>query len=418
MCRHTPRRHDAHPRGSPDEPVAKKSTGTPTLSPTTSSPLPTPIPTPTPDAILAFASGKDGDSLTVLDSYGQGVTLVKGSGTSLTDVCWSPDGVRIAYVKATSPTSLANELTVYEVASGTSSAVSFGEAAPQMVRNYTWTSPTEIVAAAYPKARKSIKANSDIYRCDLAAGTAEPLADSSGKALKGMNVSASGDGSLLAYNSLTSATAGQATETLELLDLSSGSLKPLAGAKTDMSTEGMNFDHIEISPDGKHIYTNQMSIGPGFTVRIFGANGKLEAQRAGFSWPGHAAWSPEGTDKVVFGSVVPEGDEFSGPAPPKKPVQIYVWNPKSSKADGFALLYAQKTGPLQDFAWSPDGTWIAYSVVNSRPGSLFEDLYLVTKKGDRAFRLMKDAGYPSWAVALVPQLYVAPSPTPTPGPSE
>jgi hypothetical protein len=143
------------------------------------------------------------------------------------------------------------------------------------------------------------------------------------------------------------------------------------------------------------------------------------------TWPTGAAWEPFGQERVVFGSNIPEGDEFSGGAPPNKPVQIRIWDPAAAGTGEFVVVHAQRKGPLHSFAWSPDAQWIAYTTWNSRDDTPGDDLFLMKVDGGRALPLMKDAGYPAWHMAVVPQLPPgATHPTgdtlssPTPGPSQ
>jgi beta-lactam-binding protein with PASTA domain len=387
----------AFARGSDD--------GKPTPSPTTTSPSPTPSPSGSTISTLAIVVGSEANTLAVMDTKGNSAILVPGHGLPLRYVAWSPDSRRIAYLEDESRKTWANRLMVYDVAAGKAKAVSFGDTDPAIVRDYAWVSPTEIVATTYPKVRRSLKANGALYRCDVAAGTAQPLADSSGAALEGMNVSASADGGRLAYDTLAAGdSGGTATETLELLDLASGSVKHVAREQTNMAKTGLSFDWPLISPDGEHIYTDKMGVGFNCTVRIYGIDGTLEGTLPNLSWPSGAAWDPSGSGRVVFGAAIPEGNEFSGPAPPAKNILIQVWDPQAAGTGKFDVIRRQNAGPLGTFAWSPDGKSIAYTVMVWRNETSLEDLFTMKSGGGRARSVMQDAGYPAWVMAAVPQL--------------
>ena len=374
------------------------------------SPSPTVIPSPTGAAAstIAAVTGRKSDTLVAMDTSGGSVVLVPGDGRPLSNVQWSPDGKRIAYLKHDYLFSWETTLMVYDVAGGGPVTVSFGDMVPEMIYGYTWVSPTELVAAAYPTVPKKTKSNGTLYRCDVAGGTAAPLTDSSGVALQGMQPSASADGHLLAYVGFSAGgSAGRATEMLELLDVASGSVKHVRSAQTDMKVEGMDFDLPLISPDGEHIFTRQMSIGPGFVVRIYGADGTEEARLPDLSYPGGAAWDPSGSGRVVFGGHIAE----------LRANRIIVYDPRAAGTGEFVPVIDLKKQLLFDFAWSPDGQWIVYSTISPRYDYETDDLAMVRRDGTGNTPIMKDTGYPSWAGVTVPQPPASGSTTPAPSAS-
>jgi WD40 repeat protein len=321
----------------------------------------------------------------------------------------------VAYLKHDSYSSWETTLMTLDVAAGQATAVSFGDMAPQMIYGFAWVSPTELVAAAYPTVPEVIKSNGTLYRCDVAANTAEPLKDSSGKPLSGQQPSASADGAKLTFVIFTpKGSSGVATETLELLDVASGQVSKVASAENEVRIEGYNFNAPLLSPDGTQIFTEHTGSDPGFEVTIFNTDGSTVATLPGLSWPTGAAWDPTGSGRVIFGSTVPEGDEFSGPAPPKKPVLIRVWDPRAAGTGEFVVVHAQKRGPLHNFAWSPDGESVVYTTWSFRRDTPGDDLFFMKSGGGRAVLAMKDAGFPARAMAVVPQLPAYTSPTPIP----
>lgn len=362
---------------------------------------------PAPVAILAFAAGAKGDTLAAMAADGSVVVLVPGDGRPLSDVRWSPDGRRIGYLRHPSYLSSETTLMVYDVAAETTAEVAFGAAPPAMVFGWTWVSPTELVAAAFASVPRETRSDGTLYRCDVAAGSAEPLRDSAGAPLHGQHPSASADGRLLAY--LTFAPGGSPrvlVETLALLDLPAGTVKTVARARDDARlVEAYTFGAPLLSPDGTLVYTRRNRVGPDFSVGILAADGAPVATLGSLAWPSGAAWDPSGGDRVVFGGSVPEYGEPSGPAPPRRPVRIRIWDAAAAGGSGSVLVRALRRGPLRDFAWSPDGRWVAFTVASPRHDYATTDLYVMRVRGGHGGRpalVRRDAGCPSWALAELP----------------
>jgi Tol biopolymer transport system component len=374
-------------------PLAKATTTVPSASPSGS---PSAGATLAPVATIAAAFGAHSETLGTMDTDGNGAVLETATGMSLGDIQWSPDGKLIAYQLRKDRYAWRSTLMVYDVAAGTAEPVSFGDITPKVVYGYTWTSDTEIVAAAFETLPKWRLRNGALYRCDLAGGSAEPLALADGAELEGVDPSASADGGRLTYCSYSPHSSTEVTESLQLFDAASGTVATVADATVYSDIDGRAFDRPLLSPDGTQIFTEQTGSDVGFGVTIYSTEGAKLASIDYLLFPGGAAWDRSGSGRLVFGGRKKE----------RAATSVFVYD---SGSNDFATAFKVDAGGrdgygniLRDFAWSPDGEWIAYTVMSPRHDYMTDDLWIARTDGSGLTRVSRDAISPSWADAVVP----------------
>lgn len=387
------------PTPTPFANTSASGSASPTASTSASaSPSASPSATPTdaPVTTIVAAFGAHSETLGTMDTVGNGAFLDTAVGKTLDDLQWSPDGKLIAYQERNDRYGWRSTLMVYDVAAGSAKPVSFGAITPKVVYGYAWVSPTEIVAAAFATLPKWRLKNGTLYRCDVAAGTAEPMKDGDGATLEGVDPSASTDGSRLAFCSYSPLGKSELTESLRLYDADSGAVSTVADATVYAEIEGRAFDRPLLSPDGTQIFTEQTGSDVGFGVTIYSVEGAKLASIDHLLFPCGAAWDKSGSGRLVFGGRRKELGESS----------VFMYDSATSDIttafklppggdDGYGNL-------LRDFAWSPDGDWIAYTIMSPRYDYNTEDLWMARTDGSDKTRVSRDAVSPSWADAVVP----------------
>jgi hypothetical protein len=384
--------------------------GTPSTgaSPSTAaSPTASPSATATTQAI-AVAAGPKADTLALVSAGGSKTVLVPGHGHILTDVQISPDGRFIAYTELTGKDRYAlapSRLMVYDVAAGTTAAVSFGALTPQAVGGHVWVSPTALVVVAFNATPKDVWTNGTLCRCDVVAGTAEALKDAGGGGLKGATPSASADGATLAFDSFSNykpakvdssgveTAPATVVETLRVFDTAQGTLTTVASQKRILDVEGSPFGDASVSPDGTLIFTEQTGSDVGFEVTLYRTSGGKAMSRGSLVYPGGAAWNPGAAAQVAFAGSMYTADAAAASS------GVLLW--KSSSVGMKQILRTSRLVPI-DVAWSPDGQWIAYTVGSPRHDYFTDDLWIVRADGTGGRRLMIDAGSPSWGRVVTP----------------
>ena len=99
--------------------------------------------------------------------------LVAPSGGPISDLAWSPDGVRLAFLRAVSasehdqqPLRLQRPTKqLYQVGVGI---------APANVESFTWVGATQLVASYFPVGARSYHANGTLWLRDVAKSSGEP----------------------------------------------------------------------------------------------------------------------------------------------------------------------------------------------------------------------------------------------------
>jgi len=349
-----------------------------------------------PVATIAAAFGAHSDTLGTVDTAGNGAVLETTAGMAIGDIQWSPDGKLVAYQLRKDRYAWRSTLMVYDVAAGTAEPVSFGDITPKVVSGYAWVSSTEIVAAAFETLPKWRLKNGALYRCDLAGGSAEPLTLADGTALEGVDPSASADGGRLTYCSYSPLSSTEVTESLQLFDSVSGTVETVADATVYSDIDGRAFARPLLSPDGTQIFTEQTGSDVGFGVTIYSTEGVKLASIDYLLFPGGAAWDRSGSGRLVFGGRKKE----------RAATSVFVYD---SGSNDFTTAFKVDAGGrdgygniLRDFAWSPDGEWIAYTVMSPRHDYMTDDLWMARADGSGLTRVSRDAISPSWAETIVP----------------
>ena len=119
------------------------------------------------------------------------------------------------------------------------------------------------------------------------------------------------------------------------------------------------------------MFTEQTGSDVGFSVTIYGVDGAKRWESGYLLFPGGAAWDPSGSGRLVFGGrkVETRGDI------------LFVYDPVTAEVAPLARV--GKTN-LRDFAWSPDGEWIAYTVMSPRNDYRTDDLWTTRTDGASA----------------------------------
>jgi dipeptidyl aminopeptidase/acylaminoacyl peptidase len=367
-------------------PSAAATVASPSASASDVSPSPT---AGTGDSSLAVATGSRGSELSAISADGVTTRLDSGTGRPLTEISWSPDGARIAFVRSKSLYSIASSLWVYDVAAGTSTQVLIDGAPPATVFGYAWISPTELIASTTPTVPRKYRVNGALSRCDVAAGTSEPVL-AGGTALQGFDPSASADGALVAFAQF-GGKKGQYSiaETLKVYDTTTGEVDTVAKGTVDVMVESDEYNRPRISPDGDEIFTEQTGSDVGFQVTIYGVDGSIRWKSGYLLFPSGGAWDASGSGKLVFGGRKTE---------PGAAI-LFVYDPLTA---GVTQLARVGKGYLRDFAWSPDGTQIAYTVMSPRNDYTTDDLWTIGADGAGPRRIARDAGAPAWASVTSP----------------
>lgn len=365
---------------------ASATAASPTASATAASPSPT---AGTGESTLAVAAGSRASELGAIGADGLTTQLDPGTGRPLTQISWSPDGARVAFVRAKSLYSIASTLWVYDVATGATSQVMIDGAPPAAVFGYAWISPTELIASTTPTVPRKYRVNGTLSRCDVVAGTSEPVLDG-GKALQGFDPSASADGALVAFAQF-GAKKGQysVVETLKVYDTTTGEVDTVAKGTVDVMVESDTFNRPRISPDGDEIFTEQTGSDVGFQVTIYGVDGSIRWKSGYLLFPSGGAWDQSGSGRLVFGGRKTEPGAAT----------LFVYDPVTAEVTQLARV---GKGYLRDFAWSPDGQSIAYTVMSPRNDYTTDDLWIIGSDGSDPRRIARDAGAPAWTNAVFP----------------
>jgi Tol biopolymer transport system component len=361
-------------------------------------------PTPGASGYLAAAVGRQGNVLGTVAADGAVKELATTLGPQIFQIAYSPDGKRIACIAGDWKRL---ELSVVDVADGTVQRVRIANPAIVAVDSIAWLGPESLLVAGFTAPPKSQGEDAELLVYDAVAGSAEPLKDSSGIALRGVSASASADGGKVAYVVYTDQKSDQyglwtATERLNVLDRASGTVTQLGSSKAAFDVNARSFDDPLISPTGTAVIFRRAGSDVGTSYTVMDVNGTTLMPAKELLFPAGYAWDPSGT-KVMF-----TGQSIKGAG--NGAVAFFVFD---TTVGGAATVVARyKKTVVQDLAWSPDGStvaWAEWDTDKYRGGHL----YLMSAEGGDSRRLSSWAMMPAWA----PDAVMSPSPSPSPSAS-
>ena len=358
-------------------------------------------PTPAAGGYLAAAVGRQGDVLGTVAADGAVKELATTLGSQIIEIAYSPDGKRIACIAGDWQRP---ELSVIDVAQGTVQRVSIDNPAVVAVDSIAWLGPQSLLVAGFTVPPKSQGEDAELLVYDPVAGSAEPLKDDAGVALRGVSVSASADGNRVVYVTYTDQKSDQygfwtATERLNVVDRAAGSVTELGSSKAFFDVNARAFDDPLISPTGTAVIYRRAGSDVGTSYTVVDVNGTTLMPAKELMFPAGYAWDPGGT-KVVF-----TGQSIKGTG--NGAVYFYLFDTSLGGSPKVITNY-RKTF-VQDLAWSPDGSTIAWAEWDTgkyRSGNL----YLMSPSGGDSKRLADWAIMPAWAPGAV----ASPSPSPSP----
>jgi hypothetical protein len=358
----------------------------PTASPSSS---PSPSPTAVAGFPMAAVTGPRGNVLSTIDAEGGVTPLGDQLGAQVYQVAWSPDGSRLACVAGAWDHA---RLWLADVGAKTISEVTIASPAVVAVDSVAWLSSTELLVAGFTAKPAFQGDDAEFVIYDVAAGAVSGrLEDGSGAPLRGVSVSSSADGARVAYVTYTDQKKNQygmptATERLELLDRSDGSVKELGSAKAFFDVNARRFDEPLISPDGQAVIFRAAGSDVGTAYTVVDANGAIIMHSKPMNFPAGYAWDPT-SQKVVF-----TGHSVQGNGGPNDAVVFYVFD--RAKGGRPKALVRYKATMVQDVSWSPDGSTIAFA--EWRKSYRTGNIYQLSAKGGDAHRLASRALSPAY----------------------
>ena len=368
---------------------------------------PTPIasssgtPGPAAQQYLAAAAGRRGDTLATIAADGIMKELSTTVGSNIFQLAWSPDGTRLACVAGTWARPL---LWLYETSSGGVRQIRVASPALVAIDSVAWLSADELLIAGFMTATTTGGENAELVVFNPATESAESLRDGDGTPLRGVEVSASADGSRVSYVSFTNVRSDQygaatATEQLMLLDRGDGSITTLGSEKAYLQWDDRAFSKPLLAPDGEAVICAQTGGDISCSYKVIDANGTtlMDADSLHLLYPSGYAWDPS-SQRVVF----------TGHTSEKGSAIFYVFD-KSTGGDP-QILVSYKRTYVEGLAWSPDGSAIAWGEWD-RQSWRSGTLWLTPATGGDAKRIADWAILPAWAPGAVA------SPTPSASPS-
>jgi Tol biopolymer transport system component len=279
------------------------------------------------------------------------------------------------------------------------------------IDSVAWLSSQALLIAGFTVPAKNQGEDAELLVYDLVAGSAEPLKDDVGVALRGVSVSASADGGRVVYVTYTDQKTDQyglwtATERLNVLDRETGAVTQLGSSKALFDVNSRRFDDPLISPTGTAVIYRQAGSDVGTSYTVVDINGTTLMPAKELMFPAGYAWDPGGT-KVIF-----TGQSIMGSG--NGAVAFYLFDTSRGGKPKVIARYSKTV--VQDLAWSPDGSTIAWAEWDTgkyRSGNL----YLMSPSGGDSERLADWAIMPAWAPGAVVSPSPSSSPSPSPSPS-
>ncbi len=381
-------------------------TGTPTPTPVASKSATSASPTPAAPSYLAAAVGRRGNVLGAVAADGTIRELATTLGPRFFHIAYSPDGRRIAVVAGTYKL---QQLAVVDLQDGNAvTRVHITTPTVVGVDSAAWLGPDDLLVSAYTAAPKNRGEDGDLLVYHPSDGSVKPLTDSSGAQLRGVEVSAARDGSRVAFVTYTDQKVDQygtasALEHLYILDRFSGDVAELGTNNAFFDVNARRFDAPLISPNGQAIIFRRAGSDVGTSYTVMSATGVTLMPAKELLFPAGYAWNPTGT-KVVF-----TGQPVDGNGTGKAPVSFYLFD--TAKGGAPSVIATYKKTFVQDLAWSPDGSsiaWAEWDKTRYRSGNLF----LMPASGGDSHRLADWAIMPAWAPGA--KATATPSASPSP----
>lgn len=384
------------PRGSGGDDVAESPT--PTSGATVA-----PTPSPALDQYLAGAVGPRADRLAAIMSDGTVKPVTRFSGQQVWQIAYSPDGRWLACIAGTWKR---RELWLFDAASSAARQVTADAADVVAVDSIAWLSPRHLLLAGFTETPRSTGQNADFLVYDTVDEGFAPLTGNGGVALRGVSVSASRDGSRVAFvtyadHKTSSYGSVTAVEKLEVLDQQTGDVAELGRNKADFDVNARAYDEPLISPEGQAVIYRRAGsdVGTGYTV--VGVDGSILMPEKQTIMPAGYAWDPGGTKVVFTGQPVTSssGDQ---------PVVFWEFDTEAGGAPRVLARYERVT--VQDLSWSPDGSTIAWAAYDKKMDWRTGVIYLMPATGGDSTPLVKQALSPVWAPGAAEPLQTSPSP--------
>jgi len=360
-------------------------------------------PSPALDQYLAGAVGPKADRLAAIMADGTVKPIARFKGRQIWQIAYSPDGKWLACIAGTFKRS---EVWLFDATSGAARQATADTPNVVAVDSIAWLSTTELLVAGYTEPPRATGQNADFLVYDTATQGFAPLLDAGGVSLRGVAVSASGDGARVAFVTYTGVKTDRygmvtAKERLELLDRASGALTELGTNKAFFDVNARAFDEPLISPNGEAIIYRRAGSDVGTSYTVVGADGSTLMPAKETQFPAGYAWDPDGVRVVFTGhSLKPSGDaDGIGPA------IFWIFD---TRAGSTRVVARYKDTMVQDLSWSPDGktiAWAEYDQDRYRTGNV----YLTPADGGDAQALVQEALSPVWAPGGAPSLQTSPS---------
>jgi Tol biopolymer transport system component len=357
----------------------------PSASPS-ASPSPSSTGAATAQLVVAVASGPKANGISVVNSTGKVKQLVAASGGPVSDLSWAPDGVRLAFLRAVSAANPTSSLFVYNTRKALLYQVGAG-VAPATIDSYAWVGPTQLVESYFPVGATTYHANGTLYLRDIAKTAGQPVKDGAGHVVKGVGVSASADGTHVAFVTYGAKSGGTIPESLRVYDASNLGVSTVATGEAPTQADGDQFTYSRISPDGALVATLQTGSDIGFSCTVYGVDGTKRLQTAALVWPAPVSWTSYGPRLAFGGGPGSGGGERDS---------LLVWPGGAGRAMTIVTGVKQ---PITSLAWTPKASQIAYAVARSM--GLQSSLWIVNANGSNRHLLLANGSWPAWAVAPV-----------------
>ena len=364
-------------------------------------------PTPSSGGFLAAAVGRQGDVLGTVAADGAIKELATTLGPQIFQIAYSPDGKRLACIAGDWKRP---ELSLFDVAQGTVQTVRIASPAVVAVDSIAWLGPQSLLVAGFTVTPKFQGEDAELLVYDPVAGSAEPLEDGGGVPLRGISVSASADGNKVVYVTYTDQKSDQygfwsATERLNVLDRAGGGVTQLGSAKAFFDVNARAFDDPLVSPTGTAVIYRSAGSDVGTSYTVIDVNGTTLMPAKELLFPAGYAWDPGGTKVVFTGQSIRSNGNGA--------VFFYLFD--TSLGGSPRAITSYKKTFVQDLAWSPDGSTIAWA--EWEPGKYRSgNLYLLSPSGGDSQRLASWAIMPAWAPGAVVSPPASPAPSPSPSP--